>query len=396
MTWHGCYNDSWKGVITPKSFAHPAKFAPGLIRRIYARMLEQGWLHKGEPVADPFGGIAGGGIMAGYAGLNWLGVELEPKFVELGNENIALHGPKWMAMGQATSVRLVQGDSRRFAEIVGQAAGIVISPPYAEGLGHGGEKKNDVGRDGNDAYRDAMYARCLKSPGQIERLPIGAVVTSPPYLGGGHGTNDQAARQNRSGEMHGRAQPAAESYGSSPGQIGGLPSGNVDGIVTSPPWEDNGVNLGDVADTDGVQQEISGRSHKRDDAYGQTTGQIGNETADTYWSAMRDVYAQCRLALRPGGYMAVVIKDYVKAGRRVPLCDDTVRLLESLGFTLVERVHAMLVKETTNPGLFGDVTKKKERKSFFRRLAEKKGSPPIDYEEVLFVRSVLFPAESPA
>jgi hypothetical protein len=33
----------------------------------------------------------------------------------------------------------------------------------------------------------------------------------------------------------------------------------------------------------------------------------------------------------------------------------------------------------------GRATKTKERKSFFRRLAEKKGSPRIDWEEVLFV-----------
>jgi hypothetical protein len=43
----------------------------------------------------------------------------------------------------------------------------------------------------------------------------------------------------------------------------------------------------------------------------------------------------------------------------------------------------MLVKETTQNGLFGTITEKKERKSFFRRLAEKKGSPKIDFEVVL-------------
>jgi len=34
--WTGCYNDSWNGVIVADAFAHPAKFARGLIRRIYA------------------------------------------------------------------------------------------------------------------------------------------------------------------------------------------------------------------------------------------------------------------------------------------------------------------------------------------------------------------------
>ena len=62
-------------------------------------------------------------------------------------------------------------------------------------------------------------------------------------------------------------------------------------------------------------------------------------------------------------------------------------MLESLGFEPVERIRAMLVKEDRQPGLFGeDVVKTTERKSFFRRLAEKKGSPRIDWEEVLMVR----------
>jgi hypothetical protein len=46
----------------------------------------------------------------------------------------------------------------------------------------------------------------------------------------------------------------------------------------------------------------------------------------------------------------------------------------------------MLVKETNHAGLFGTITEKKERKSFFRRLAEKKGSPEINYEVVLCTR----------
>jgi hypothetical protein len=45
----------------------------------------------------------------------------------------------------------------------------------------------------------------------------------------------------------------------------------------------------------------------------------------------------------------------------------------------------MLTRETRHSDLFaGETVTKKERKSFFRRLAEKNGSPPIDFEEVLF------------
>jgi hypothetical protein len=51
---------------------------------------------------------------------------------------------------------------------------------------------------------------------------------------------------------------------------------------------------------------------------------------------------------------------------------------------MVEWIRASLVKEWTEQCLFsGKTTKQKSRKSFFRRLAEKKGSPRIDAEDVL-------------
>jgi hypothetical protein len=58
-----------------------------------------------------------------------------------------------------------------------------------------------------------------------------------------------------------------------------------------------------------------------------------------------------------------------------------------VGVPVFLRAHALLTKEETEQDLFhGETTKKTERKSFFRRLAEKKGSPRIDWEEVLWCR----------
>jgi len=88
---------------------------------------------------------------------------------------------------------------------------------------------------------------------------------------------------------------------------------------------------------------------------------------------MAQVYRQCRLVLRPGGVMAVVIKRYVKNGAIVPLPDQTWDLLLSLGFLPLERVRAMLVKETRRPDLFGgEVVTEVKRTSFFRKLHERK------------------------
>lgn len=50
QTWEDCYSDSWKGIITPESFAHPAKFSRKLIERILDFMLAEGWVKPGDVV----------------------------------------------------------------------------------------------------------------------------------------------------------------------------------------------------------------------------------------------------------------------------------------------------------------------------------------------------------
>jgi hypothetical protein len=457
--WHGCYDGGWKDLIVPEAFAHPAKFSYALIQRIFAHGLERGYWKPGDTVADPFGGVALGGIMAGYAGLNWIGVELEPRFVELGNKNLALHGPKWMRLGQANVVKLVQGDSRRFAEIVGACGAVVSSPPFVDSMSNAPSDQILAGSGGR------MGASCKgdnygTTPGQIGRLPAGdlaGVVSSPPFTKQSHHGGDtptakgigRNTREQRPTEAEGNHN-LTRTYGAAEGQIDELPTGDLAGVITSPPYaqsvhEGNGIdqskltgnkpgantqakaegygqttgNIGNLAagelagvvtsppwekcDQRGsMESKVAlhaaavrdGRGHKGKlgpsvgNDYGDDPGQIGNDSGETYWQAVAQVYAQCRLAIKPGGVMALVVKDYVKNKARVPLCDQTAELLARLGFVVFERCRCWLVKEREHTCLFdGKVTTRKERKSFFRRLAEKKGSPRIDFEEVIWATS---------
>ena len=179
-------------------------------------------------------------------------------------------------------------------------------------------------------------------------------------------------------------------------------------VVTSPPFADTGPmgksQRGYPALSSGKDCEHTSTTKKAGDTvctacglnltakgtiddYGSTPGQLGNTSGESYWQAMHVVYAQCHQAIQPGGVMAVVVKDFVRGGKRVLLCDQTLAMLESLGFVLVERIRAWVTTTTEHDGLFGTVTETKERKSFFRRLAEAKGSPRIDWEEVIVVRT---------
>ena len=191
--------------------------------------------------------------------------------------------------------------------------------------------------------------------------------------------------------------------------VGEKTEATLQAVVTSPPWENQeGANAarkhadpaavararaegyasgrlkGNYASPEAIERSL----WKADsEVYGDTPGQIGRESSDTYWSACAEVYRQVHLALKPGGIMAVVVKAYVKQGKIVDLPGDTCKLLESIGFQVFERTRCWLVKHDDHPSLFGGVERKtKSRKSFFRRLAEAKGSPRIDWEEVLWVR----------
>lgn len=314
--WHGCYDDSWNGVLVPDAFAHPAKFAPGLISRILRHMLERGYIAPGDSIVDPFGGIAAGGYWAMLLGLHWTGIELEPRFVELGQRNIAKWQHDLRGLGSRLgTARLLQGDSRRLVAVVG-----------------GG---------------------------------MGAAVSSPPYSATGVEFTKTGLKQ---------WQPGYSKFdGLNQGPYGAKPEVDLynEHAYMSPEWLER----------------------RKETARQQANISLLPDTAKdpdypTFWSAARVIVEQTYQVLRPGGYAAWVCKDFVRKGQRVPFSDQWEQLCAAVGFEPVERIAAMLVDDHGSQlDIFGGETPRRtERKSFFRRLAEKKGSPRIDWEDVIIMR----------
>lgn len=512
--WTGCYDNGWKGLITDAAFAHPAKFAHGLIRRIYQHLLDEGAVQPGDTIIDPFGGVALGGLYAMQNGLHWVGCELEQKFVDLGNENIALwnsrfaaHFPRW------GSARLLQGDSRRLAEVVsaagcvvgsppyinqelGQAsdgnielhearrvesrryagnpnnlgsmppgtppAGLVTSPPFAGNTGGRGEaSRNGIDAALFDRHGGGMKGGTGADPANLDNLPMGqppaAVVSSPPYIdslnsekngidwskvkkdypgremhegrvemmeqhhnerrygvtdgqlgalppgtieavissppfAGSVGSDDPAKRggllmsdPKRAGDVN-----LTGSYGTTPGQLGGMATGDVAAVVGSPPYEGSIISGGgDGIDWDKVKtgtKRTVGRGAIAD-GYGESAGQIGIETGETFWSAARLIVEQCAMLLPPGAPAVWVVKNYIKDGREVDFTGQWQALCEACGFETVHIHRAWLIKNqgAKQATMDGDsVSKEVARKSFFRRLHERKNPHlVIDWETVL-------------
>lgn len=342
LDWHGLYRKKWGASIVPVAVVHPAKFAPGLICKIYDYLFEIGALHAGDRVIDPFGGVALGAYDAMRRGLHWTGVELEQKFVELGAANIDLWNARYRGrLPHWGTARLLQGDSRKLAEVIGAASATVSSPPYARSL----EVANGIDKE---------------------------------KIASRFGPNSQAVTPTR--------------YGASAGQLGQMPEVSPHtAAISSPPYEGSNQDYADGWKyIDGEKAVHNRYSHQRDSTYGEAVGQIGNRSGETFWSASRLIVEQVYQVLIPGGVAAWVVKDFVRNKQIVPFCDQWRQLCEACGFETFAIARAWLV-EDHGVQLAHDGNHKRmrtERKSFFRRLAEKKGAPRIDYETVLFMRKI--------
>jgi hypothetical protein len=437
--WTGCYRDSWKGLIVPDAFSHPAKFSRSLIHRIYQHAKEEKWLEPGSTVIDPFGGVALGGLEAAWHGAHWVGCELEQKFVDLGNQNIALWQARFGHMSTWGSVRLMQGDSRQLSSVLERAGLCVSSPPFGESSKGGGisaamrgESDYKVDRmpgsvyqpseqgttDGNlcnlpakdeglrlaissPPYNDARQGwattnerseniRYGNTEGQMSDMPAtGAALTlaisSPPFADSvqAHDPKYQSA-----GDDHG---PRHSDYGTSPGQLGAMKEhGGAEMVVSSPPYEGCPVDSYGKNPGGGVAGKNSASVHheewKTGEGYGRSAGQLGHTVGDDFWSAAREIVAQTYIVLAPNSHAIWVLKGFIRKKTYVDFPDQWRQLCESLGFRTLHWHRAWLVEPgETQVNLLGekDVDYTKERKSFFRRLAEKKGSPRIDFEVVL-------------
>ena len=389
--WTNCYDGSWKDVIVPEAFSHPAKMSYGLLKRILDHA--GAWLNKGDVIVDPFGGIGSTGILGAYEGYQVVCVELEQDFNRMAkgfdcpglsknewirwynrfnrNSNICptchikaqtwyekhsgtipsqeshhfvgnfeLHKTAWHKFGNPYPI-ILQGDSRRLCDVVEKADCIVSSPPFLE-----------TGTNITKASRNTQVV-------------TEAINDIRPYL---------PEAKKVAIYLKERRKANAEK------QCSYRLESKVSLICSSPPYEE-GIGHGGNPTTLDKKKALHIVDSKR---YSATNENLGNQRGDTFWSTAKTILEQCHQILKQGGHAIWVVKSFVRRGRIVDFPGDWQRLCESVGFKTVCIHHAMLVKEMRHQTLFGHTeVKRKERKSFFRRLAESKGSPRIDFEVVL-------------
>jgi len=314
-----------------EAVAHPAK----MNTKMLAFLIEKFTL-PGDVVLDPMAGTGSTGVVAALHGRNAVCVELEEKFwrwMEKARRNVEKH-PTLTPKGRIVNIR---GDARKLSELLQKEADIIVtSPPYSESL----QTKHDWERENRK------------------------------FL-------EKTRDKKRKGKQWVYARPG-DGYSKNRDNIGNLPHGRIDAVITSPPYEGTLsrkqgagiVRREGVAKNDGSTVTRNLLPVK----YSKSRRNIGNLEKETYLEAMLKVYGEMWKVLKPGGLAVIVVKPFVRNKRVVDLPYQTWLLLERVGFELV-KLYKLRLKNV----------------SFWRILFEKKypNVPKLRHEYVIVARKAL-------
>jgi len=222
---------------------------------------------------------------------------------------------------------------------------IISSPPYENSVAEG-----DAGPLAHASHDPKHKDKRQGYTGKVD-----SIISSPPYAETTHHSDDPKEIEHL---RPGRRARVAGTAGDNPDNIGNLRYGNIDAIVSSPPYE--GIIQGEAKSIEKQLEKNSkvkfkgnyttpGRlaSHARlESGYSDAVDNIGNLKATSYLDAMKQVYAQGYKVLKPGGIAVFVVKNFIRDRKEVDLRADTIKLCESVGFTFIEQHERVLTAQS--------------------------------------------------
>jgi DNA modification methylase len=391
--------------------SHPAKANTKLLEFLITK-----YTKEGDVVLDPMAGSGSSGVVAALHGRDAILVDIEPRYYEFmvrAKEKVE----RAQTLSRKGRITCILGDARELSRLLRGIDVCITSPPYGDVNMSGGDVERRVERLLRAGYdpRDYVHGRAanavLRHYGEDEDTGmlakgVDAVVTSPPYeqiL-----SHERHATPNTGRTERLRAEKRLWTYPpNSSNNIGNLPLGPVDVIITSPPYTNTACDdpggigkyrkggafaeekLGGLAYTEGNISNLPVRPEDAD-AIGQaeSDGDRGESVLrlyrrlvawagrPTYLSEMLLVYREMYRVLRPGGRAVVIVKPFSKERRVVDLPYYTYLLMAKVGFTL-EALYKLRL----------------EQQSFWKVLYYRKNSdvPRIMHEYVLVCRKPVSP-----
>lgn len=292
--------------MIPPAFAHPAKISLALVKKIFAHALELGWIRKGDTCVDPFAGVGGVAFGAMAAGLNFIGQELESHFVDLVN------GVKCTGISKADWVRFYgrwekanRRDGRHWCpNCLAQAKQIVEpkvqtddlfgAPAVASYECNSGKIPSTLPHrfEGNLEFwkRKFGLSGAVIMQGDSRKLlenlrgRVECVVSSPPFLDAGRGDKRFGGGIKDLSNLHTGSNPLGglSNYGDSSNNLGNLPVGNFDAVISSPPYAGNEKSDYHLSEDGKTRRRDEGRGYQQgagcfrgSETYGKSAGQLG-------------------------------------------------------------------------------------------------------------------------
>jgi len=352
---------------------HPAKANTKLLEFLIKRFTK-----KGDVVLDPMAGTGSTGVVAALHGRNAICVELEEKFykwMEKARENVEKH-PTLTPKGKIVNIC---GDARKLSELLSQADVCITSPPYANieptqfASGSLSKKKGDFKKEREKLVKMEGYSDNPENIGNLPHGDIDAIITSPPYKTEmrGSGLNKDDKGLGLGCKWNG--------YSDNKENIDNVPYGEIDAVIISPPYERQ------LHDSREKRAAGAWRGSKLDVeknlpmGYSENKNNIGNLKKETYLEAMLKVYSEMWKVLKPGGLAIIIVKPFIRNKKVVDLPYHTWLLLQKIGFKLAGLYKLRL-----------------KTRSFWRILYERKFPevPTIRHEYVIIAKKRLsqFPA----
>lgn len=343
----------WKKYFPKESVAHPAKINLNLLEYLILN-----YTSENDLILDPMAGTFSTVVMAMLNNRRGIGVELEEKFCKWGKEAIKNVENEQTLTPKGKGIA-IKGDARNLSEVLKEheeeISSVLFSPPYGEAH----QNKNLGLADGN--RKDLRAYSWLKSDNQknIENLPFNTdcIVTSPPYAE----TISKNAGGSISYERIGISSKTIREYSDDRENIGNIKNLglSIDSVLTSPPYFDSKSDWDETsrgkkeegeavsyADERHAEKKNIGNVHYFDEGKPLNKKHAKANGKETYISAMRLVYEQCFLVLKPQGLLILILKNFIRQKKLVPLTEHTVKLCESVGFELKERLLFRLPQQS--------------------------------------------------
>lgn len=409
----------YRRFFPESAISFPAKANTNLLEYLIKK-----YTKEGDLILDCMAGSYSTCVVGALLGRNCIGIDIEEKFYQWGLE-AKERVERTSTLTPKGKMVVLKGDARNLTEILSEEIdSIITSPPYADakkGVAdaermarrweeYRSEKWNTWGRSAHTPGRirgfESLGSGYSRSKDNIGNLPYGnvdVVITSPPY---------SETLSVKSGGMKGKKNAPKTStvgsdgnpqlYSDNPDNIGNLPFGCIDAIITSPPYEASleGTSRhtrGGIASRDrklaqtgsitvltedtkkGVpicyspNEDNIGNLKSTDEEYaGLVEGKLKTKNGKpTYLSEMFKVYREMWKVLKPGGLAIIVIKPFIRNKKVIDLPYHTWLLLKMAGFKLEELLKLRL-----------------KQVSFWRILYERRFPfvPKIRHEYILVCR----------